>query len=256
MYRATLGSDGKAVGTPQVVPDKYLNSNWGASLSSDGKQIAYYSARPGPVLVVRNLTSGEERAYPLELEINTGYFNGPAWLVESRSVLVSGRTNQSRNMSWHRVDLASGRVRRHRSTSKRGRGKKHARWEVSLRPGGGEFQSACANQPGNLGNDCATGGVACRKCLRQPRDIPRWETGRLCSSWRCRTKPLQAEILIIYYASGGQPRPVFRYPSDPALNLVNILVWSADRRHILFAREGEIWRVPWTAAERENGHLA
>ena len=64
VYRAALGDDGKVSGTPEVVTDKYVNSNWGASLSPDGKRLAYYSDRPGTVLVIRDLSSGQERCIP------------------------------------------------------------------------------------------------------------------------------------------------------------------------------------------------
>ena len=249
IYRATLGSDGKAVGTPQVVPDKYLNSNWGASLSFDGKQIAYYSARPGPVLVVRNLTSGEERAYPLDLQINTLYFNGPAWLGDSRSVLVSGRTNQSRNMSWHRVDLASGRVE-----------------DTAQLPGAGGKTSPDGRfffaQAGGNSSQLVRINLETRETTALQEALPSESAfvspaispdGKQVAYVRVggAAKPDQPEIFIID-ASGGQPRPVFRYPSAPSYNLVNTLGWAADRRHILFAREGEIWRVPVDGGQAER----
>jgi Tol biopolymer transport system component len=249
IYRATLGSDGKAVGIPQVVPDKYLNSNWGASLSSNGKQIAYYSARPGPVLVVRNLTSGEERAYPLELEINTLYFNGPAWIEESRSVLVSGRTNQSRNMSWHRVDLASGRVED--TAQPPNAGGKTSPDGRFLFAQAGENSSQLVRI--NLETRETTGlqeALPSESAFISPAISP---DGKQVAYVRVggAAKPDEPEILIID-ASGGQPRSVFRYPSAPSYNLVNTLGWASDRRHILFAIDGEIWRVHVDGGQAER----
>jgi Tol biopolymer transport system component len=247
VYRAALGDDGKVSGTPEVVTDKYVNSNWGASLSPDGKQLAYYSDRPDPVLVIRDLSSHQERVFPLNLEIRGLFFNGPGWLPDGRSVLVAGRENQRQGSFLYRADLASGKA------EEVGRGDVVTGFKAS--PDGKYvfYQGGASQQLARFDLETRQTTI-----LRQ---VPLPQSSAFASPAVSRdgnrvafvqitlhgNLQLQEQEIFVTNAAGGEVRAVFRYPQGQP-NAFNTLAWTPDDRHILFTRHEQsnesIWRVP------------
>ena len=81
VYHVTLGSDGKAVGEPRIATNHEANNDCCAAVSPDGKRLAYYSRSPR-VLVIRELSTGSEQEFPLNLEINFLVATGPQWFPD------------------------------------------------------------------------------------------------------------------------------------------------------------------------------
>ena len=261
VYRAAMDNDGRVSGTPQVVADKYVNSNGGASLSLDGKQLAYYSDRPDTVLVTRDLSSRQERVYPLplSLEINKLYFNGPGWLPDGRSVLVAGSENQREGAFLYRVDLATGKA------------------EEVVREGKFELCGFKASpdgksifyQGGGNSQQLARFDLDTRQTTILREAVPFFpqdtafaspavsRDGKQVADVQCtfqKGKNAQQEIFVIN-AAGGETRAVFRYPEGDSVHF-NGLAWTSDDRHILFTRQEHsiqsIWRVPVDGGEAER----
>ena len=258
VYRAAMDNDGRVSGKPQVVADKYVNSNWGASLSLDGKQLAYYSDRPDTVLVIRDLSSRQERVYPLNLEINTLYFNGPGWLPDGRSVLVAGSENQRQGAFLYRVDLATGKA-------------EEVGWEGKFWPGGFKASpdgKSIFYQGGGNSQQLARFDLNTRQTTILREAVPFFpQDTALVSPAVSRDgnrvafvqitfhgKLHQQEIFVIN-AAGGEPHAVFRYPEGES-NAFNTLAWTSDDRHILFTMHEHsiqsIWRVPLDGGEAER----
>ena len=261
VYRAAMDNDGRVSGTPQVVADKYVNSNWGPSLSLDGKQLAYYSDRPDTVLVIRDLSSRQERVYPLNLnlEVNKLYFNGPGWLPDGRSVLVAGRENQRQGEFLYRVDLAIGKA------EEVGQGREFWTAGFKASPDG----KSIFYQGGGNSQQLARFDLDTRQTTILREAVPFFPQDTAFSSPAVsrdgkqiayvqstflKGKEPQGEIFVIN-AAGGEPRSVFRYPEGQS-NAFNALAWTSDDRHILFMMHEHsihsIWRVPLDGGEAER----
>ena len=245
IYRARLGEDGKISGYPEVATDNYVNSNWGASLSVDGRKLAYYSdRREGTVLVVRDLSTGRERVYSLNQGISTLYFNGPGWLPDGRSLLVDGGESVRPGAYLYRVDLETGTTERLVTSD--------AGFKVSP---DGKF---VVSQGGRL--DLATGQVTAL------REGPRPSETHVLSPAISRDGKQVAYVLagqqgveiLVTDAQGGESRRIFsseKLGNPFNMNPFNILAWTPDGRHILVPREEQsaftIWRVPVAGGQPE-----
>ncbi len=256
VYRAALGNDGKVSGTPQVVTEKYVNSNWGASLSPDGKQLAYYSDRPDTVLVVRDLSSRQERVFPLNLEINSLYFNGPGWLPDGRSVLVPGSENQRQGAFLYRVDLTTGKA------EEVGGERKDLITGFKLSPDG----KSVFFQAGGNSQQLARFDLDTRQTAILRESVPFFPQDTLFASPAVSPDGKQiayvstsskGQEIFVTNAAGGEPRVLYRYP-EGEFNAYNTLAWTPDHRYILFTITGQqsIWRVPVDGGEAERVGLS
>lgn len=117
IYTAELDAAIKATGPPAVATDRFINSNSAPTWSPDGRSLAYLSSRGrgtgsmgSIVLVIRTMTTGEERDIPLPKEVLTGNLaNAPRWFPDGRSLLVFGYLAKDAGL-FYRVDLASGKA--------------------------------------------------------------------------------------------------------------------------------------------------
>ncbi|MBI3490204.1 MAG: PD40 domain-containing protein, partial [Acidobacteria bacterium] len=117
IYTAQLDAAMKAIGPPAVATDRFVNSNSAPTWSPDGRSLAYFSSRGrgtastgSTVLVIRTVTTGEERDIPLPKEVLTGNLaNAPKWFPDGQSLLVFGSLAKSAGL-FYRVDLASGKA--------------------------------------------------------------------------------------------------------------------------------------------------
>lgn len=102
-------------GEPQLVTDRFQNHNASATWSPDGRSLAYYTfhglrENQGATLVVRDVASRRERAYPLKTQAFRS--SSPIrWFPDGRAVLVSGRDPENPGLVFSRVDLDTGNER-------------------------------------------------------------------------------------------------------------------------------------------------
>lgn len=102
----------RVVGTPRVVSDRFINSNSAPTWSPDGQRLAYLSSRgqAGRVLVIRTMSSGEEKDINLPSDVQTGNLvPAPRWFPDGRSLLVLGFLPAGAGR-YYRVDVATGKT--------------------------------------------------------------------------------------------------------------------------------------------------
>lgn len=233
VYRAMLGEDGKVIGTPQVVGEQFVNANWGASLSPDGSEIAFYSFRPRQSLVIRNVKTGKERVFPIDMGVISGpYFDGPQWFADGRSALVKVSQQQHPGDIIIRIDTATGKVDPYPIDNgalyRTSRDGKH----IFYRGTGGtglvafnlETRLKTVLLPTESGTDDRIGSIAVSPDGKEVA---------------YRTQAEDAHVFKILPVSGGEPREVFRYPAGGGLERFNALSWTPDQRHLLFVKEKE-----------------
>jgi Tol biopolymer transport system component len=243
IYRVGLGEDGKVSETPKVVTDRFVNANWGASVSIDGKYLAYYSSRPEAVLVIRDLNNAEERVYPLTMEVNTLYFDGPGWLPDAQSVLLVGRNNPVQpTEALYRVDLNDGTAEIVGRT---------VMFALDVSPDGKSAFSQGAPRYVltriNLEDGRATG---IRPIPNSGGPFSLEPLSPAVSPDGTRIAYIHAAEIVVSAIPGDQPNSIFRYPEGNGRgNAVgNTLTWTTSQDHILFTLEEQsrtsIWRVP------------
>jgi len=256
VYKAPLDPEGKISNPPVIATDGFVNSNRGGDISPDGQSIVYYSYRPKPIVVVRNLKTGEERAVPATMPIRSIYFQGPRWFADSRSVLVVSRDNERPGDIVYRVDVVTGRA------------------EALLHEtAGGEFV------PARTGNTLyyrtfGDGGSARLRRFdldtKRSTEIAVLQGGLIFADFSvspdgkqiaCTVNGLdpgrETRYIAIVPATGGEPREVHRSNHVGGPSRFNALSWTPDQRYVLFEEEeraggSAVWRVPATGGEAEN----
>ena len=83
---------GKPVGVPERVAERFVGANRAPAWSPDGKYLAYNSLRAlpasgTPTLVIRSVETGEER----DLAVDLPYFPRPRWAPDGRSLILPSR---------------------------------------------------------------------------------------------------------------------------------------------------------------------
>lgn len=248
VYRAPLGQDGKVSGPPTIVADQHVNSNWGGTLSPDGKRIAYYSNRPETVLVVRNLVSGEEQVYRPDLDIRRLYFLGPSWSYDGRSLLIVVRENERPGQFLYRVDLATGSVEEAGRNVRAGLKAAPDREAVYYRAGAALIRLDLASAKETV-------------VVRPDPNMPGLRRANLAISPDGKQVAyLQGQgnmtSILVQPLDGGEPRVVFSTARWGSGGRYNTLAWSPDQRYLVFVNgeqeENEIWRVPTSGGEAEQ----
>lgn len=111
-FMVTVNAATAPSGEPQLVTDRFQNHNVAANWSPDGRSLAFYRSHglrenQDATLVVRDLTSRQEREYPLKAQpFGTG--SGIRWFPDGRAVLVTGRNPDKAGLVFSRVDLGTG----------------------------------------------------------------------------------------------------------------------------------------------------
>jgi Tol biopolymer transport system component len=199
---------------------------------------------------VRDLSSGQERVYPLNLEVSRIYSSGPGWMPDGRSVLVAGGENQRQGPFLYRVDLASGKA------EEVGRGDVVTGFKAS--PDG----KSVFYQGGGNSQQLARFDLDTRQAAVLREVVPFFpqktsisspaisRDGKRVAFVESTVDGRRSEILVTN-VTGSETRVIFRSATDE-IDRYNALAWAADDRHILFVMLQSIWRVPVNGGEAER----
>jgi Tol biopolymer transport system component len=243
VYHVVLGSDGKAVGEPRIATNREVNNDCCAAVSPDGQRLAYYSRSPR-VLVIRELSTGSEQEFALNLEINFLVSTGPQWFPDGKSVMVHGSVPQRGGNRQYRVDLTSGRSELLPTNGI----SVHSR----LAPDG---HAILAGVNGLQWHDLRSREVTTLK----PREANPFLSptispdGQQIAYWQRRPgKPATANISIAS-RTGTDERFVCVCDFPGTYSPMNMLAWTPDQRHLVFGdANGTLWRVPVSGGARES----
>lgn len=241
---ADLDAATMTAGTPHPVAERFVNANSGPEISPDGRQLAYYTNRPGlgTVTVVRTLENGQERDVFAKRPLAHVWGHGPMWFQDGSSVLVAIQDPQRPGSTLARMRLADGTIEVLRHV-----GRLHGyapsldgKSLYSVEQGSGEGRrlvriDLASKRETELARDAIS--VAVAPDGRQVAFLAEGAGGR-------------ESYIAVVPAEGGEPRVVFR--ESPWLDdggRWNGLAWSPDGKMLLFQkREGEqgpymLWKV-------------
>ena len=245
-----LGDDGRASGPPEPAAETYFNANWGASLSPTGDRLAYYSNRPDPVLVVRDLESGAERVFRPEFAIVSNFYRGPDWSADGGAVLMIGQDNEKGRPRPFRLDLETGVADPMQSRN-----------AGSMSSDGKHIYSQVDNSVRLLQTNLVSGEETTVFDLRS-REGSWYAMSPAVSPDGRHLAFLQVQIIeegksntsvMIKDLRGGEPRAIHQYPGKGGSgNFVNVLRWTPDQSYLLYVHDGWIWRVPATGGPAEQ----
>ena len=243
VYHVALDGDGKAIGTPRIATNHEVNNDCCAAVSPDGKRLAYYSRSPR-VLVIRELGTGSEQEFRLNLEINFLVLTGPQWFPDGQSVMVHGAVPQQGGNRQYRVDLRTGQaeplptsgISVHSRLASDGRGILAAvdglRWhDVNSR----EITTLKEREP--------------EIALLSPTISP---DGKQIAYWQFRRgKPGMSNVTVAD-RTGADARIICACEFPGTYSPYNVLTWMPDQRHLVYGdAEGTLWRVPVNGGARE-----
>ena len=242
VYHVPLGTDGKAAGDPKIATNHDLNNDCCATVSPDGKRLAYYSRSP-TLLVIRDLSTGGEQEHQLSLEINPLLATAPAWFPDGRSVLVNGSVPQQGGNHQYRVDLTTGRAEAvsvkaisvHSRLSPEGK---------AIVQGGDRLQWHDL-----VSRDVTVIKAEPKVAYFSPTFSP---DGKQIAYWQWRAGASGVSNIVVAQSSGSEPQVVCACKLAGGNSPHNVLTWTPDQRHLLYADNGTLWRVPVTGGEPER----
>jgi Tol biopolymer transport system component len=251
VYVAPL-KDFVAAGPPVLVNGLSVDASGGASWSPDGTQLTYWAARPRTALVLRSMTSGEERAIPLPPGA-TGTAT-PQFFPDGRSILIHMRTAQG-GQAFARFDIDNGTV----DTLHQSPLTNAEVVSVALAPNGAAIYWA-VQSTNRSGVIASPSGRLMRVDLktREEQELKRdeWylalalspdgqELAYLKNTRTERDKGEAPGILEVMPAAGGPSRQVFRAPIWYSGTRYNTLAWAPDQRSLLAVQDDLVlWRIP------------
>jgi Tol biopolymer transport system component len=242
VYHMPLGSDGKGAGEPRIATSHEANNDCCAAVSPDGKRLAYYSRSPR-VLVIRDLDTGSEREFRLNLEINFLLSTGPQWFPGGRAVMVHGSVPQRRGNRQYRVDLATGRAELMSTNGVT----VHSR----LSPDGQEILQGV--HPLRW-HDVKSGGSV--TVMEEPGIVYLSPTispdGQRIAYWQ-RSEKTRLSNIVVASRTGTDARVVCQCEFPGTFQPQNVLTWTPDQRHLIHVdADGALWRVPVSGGDRER----
>jgi TolB protein len=112
IYTAGVDAMGRLTSAPKLVAERFLGSNSHPTWSSDGRYLAWQSARTSgrAALVIRTIATGEERDVLLELALANGIPSQVRWFADNSSVLVVAVDSGRPGFGYYRIDVSSGKA--------------------------------------------------------------------------------------------------------------------------------------------------
>jgi len=242
IYTAELGPNG-TVSKPVLWSDRFVNSTQGASISPDGKSLAYYSVRSGPehLVIVRSLETGKERDLRQELRLFVPNGSGPMWFPDSRSLLTMTCDLQKLpNCGFYRLHVDTGETQlilnAPRSFFKLSPDGKTLFYitptQTSMRLTRYDLET---RREAELSANKWIMEIAVSPDSKQLAYLENVDSG---APWN--------RSLAVMPATGGPAKELYR---SPDLARYNALEWTPDQRFLAFAKTGpgnsqSLWRVP------------
>jgi Tol biopolymer transport system component len=244
----------KAAAEPVLITERFLNSNFGSSLSPDGRHLIYFSYRPGNVsgsdhvMVIRTLETGHERDVTLLLPLRERVgFYGPMWFPDARSVLVTLMEPQKPYLTFYRVDLATGTHEKlyHRRDPVQG---------FRLSPDGKTIYYS--DQASLFRLEIATRKETVVRTGGLINTLAISPDGKQLA-YLVSVQPADTEAyLAVMPSTGGEEREIF-LASPWGGNRYNALTWAPDQRSLVFAKSeapgpAVLWQVPLAGGQPER----
>jgi Tol biopolymer transport system component len=256
IYTAELGPDLKLTRAPALMTDLFLNLNLGASLSPDGKTLAYISHGR---LMIRTVDTGAEREIPLKFPPWAVGALHVGWFPDGGSLLVRSFAGPQKS-ELYKVSLATGdSALLHRANGA----------PFSLSPDG---KSIYYLNVENSDAEATLGSQLMRYDIETKRETELRKGGDMTEvaispdskqlAYLVRRHPGTEGVVMVMPASGSeQPREVYR-ASDWNKDSV-ALEWTRDGKYLLFVRGGKtddapsvLWRAPADGGPAEQMGLS
>jgi Tol biopolymer transport system component len=251
IYSADIAAGG-AIGKPVLAAENPINSNAGASISPDGKWLAYYVVRNGQdhKVVVRSLETGKEREFvqPLNqggLQLHTPSLSGPMWLPDGESLIITTRESPKPGTQFVRLDVTSGKKELILSLTK-------PALSFKLSPDGRVLYYIGVTESGTTAHlmrydlESRHGTELNAVRVLQP-EIAISPDGKQLA-YAVEVEPSTVRYIAVMPAAGGSSNEIFR---GKYLVTFNSLEWSPDGKFLLFGKGAEspnaprsLWRVP------------
>ena len=270
-YLATLDPvTGQVVAPPTPISQRFVGSNSLPVWSPDGKHLAYLSRRGSlpdslgpPVLVIRSLTTGEERELSPKLIFRPPWSTF-SWTHDGRFLLAAGRDRKGRQ-GLYRIDAQTGDVTPIVETEP-GTG---VVLPVASPDGKAIFylKGEQASKSWNIVmRDLETGQEKVVYRVVAPQQLYNFALSpdgqRLAFPLFVRAE--HSDTLKVLPITGGEPRDLLKIQvpkeQDHTISGRAGLAWTSDGAHLLFARwrhygqdpSVEFWRVPTAGGEPQK----
>jgi len=264
IYTAEIAASG-AIGKPALAADRLINNNAGASVSPDGKLLAYYMVRMGQdqKIVVRSLETAKEREFNQPLEegggqrLDTAALSGPMWFPDSGSFLIAAKEYRKPGTNFVRLELASGKRDLILSIAKPALGFK-------LSPDGKALYYTEATGHGTSRHlmryelETRRGTELSAAKGLQPEVAISPDGKQL--AYAVEVEPSTVRYLAVMPATGGPQKEIIR---GTHFVTFNALEWTRDGKFLLFGKgaenpngPGSLWRVAVTGGMAEPTGLS
>jgi Tol biopolymer transport system component len=255
VYTASVDLRQRSVGAPEHVRPRTGDMNNAPEFSPDGKFLAHLRDH-GHRVVLRHLSTGEEREYPLPSSVMTGALD---FCPDGRTLLVAGQTTQALRGVALRVQLERGGVEQIDMGSQPSRPVCVGDAIVFLRHEANN-SFAIVRRSFDTGTEITLYRGASRGLYRSPKG------DRIAF-----TVHADSERVYVMSAEGGRPRAVASSPvirmGPTTLSEIQGVMWLPDGGALLLARtaltttpndspEVTFWRTPIDGSESsETGRM-